>query len=784
MQHPCYRTYFGLFATFVCLALGPAQGVSAQMPALNIEITAEHPAFIFWYPPCSGEEAAFAAGVRAAYEVLPEDLRPYALMGLDAGAAGADSRHARYQAMLGPLQAAEIPVVVRIADADWANHHKVEDLDALLAGYTVVRGVEITGLPFNIYADGGPGTGPVEAMAAWIAEVIDVAARYGRFVHMPLAEVAWPRIMSNVSCAPLCAKLRERADYVVPSCLHRGHHNIARMSALLGLWLEEAVTAWGVAPDSRWYTDAWFVKPGVSGQPDDATGVPSTLYRAMLLNGAMCGATVYAFPNSADLWFGDASRHWEASILPTLRQLVASGLVARRDFVERRVRVAYQLAPAANALDFHLNLRDIDGVADAGLLVRGAYGLPEPGQNPELILDHGGFFWIPVLSAHAEARALGKFQAVVQPGQMQAPRDWRALLEQHYGVPAQSEAFVASVGRGIFVMNTRENTPGPQRFRIEEAPAPVRGIVARREAESVELTWPFREGDVSYQVYRRIVPQVEWTRIADGVEGRRYLDENVNPDQTVAYSVTALTGEAEPFEGTVAYGEYLALSMVQSRIAEQVQLSPLLSYAESMVMAPDAAGMEEEALLEPVAPDQAAPEETAVVPEPEETDAAEAIEERIALWGEAFAAADLDGVLDVYDTEYEDPQGWRFQYVRRAYQWFFERYAAHHFHHQVRQWDFGVLAQRGEVNVLLYCRLTGYAITGAAGRVADLPVSIPRTRTAEVWVTWAVREGVWRIIRTNPGVPNFRDLLSYSAGPYAGFTPGPDVYAPAPPSLP
>jgi hypothetical protein len=97
-------------------------------------------------------------------------------------------------------------------------------------------------------------------------------------------------------------------------------------------------------------------------------------------------------------------------------------------------------------------------------------------------------------------------------------------------------------------------------------------------------------------------------------------------------------------------------------------------------------------------------------------------------------------------------------------------------HRQIRRWDFSAYETSQQVNLLMYCLITGIALTDPSGRMADQPVAIPRTDTAEVWLTWTGREGVWRLVQTNPAVPNFRDLLSYSAGPYDNFPTGPDVY--------
>ena len=150
--------------------------------------------------------------------------------------------------------------------------------------------------------------------------------------------------------------------------------------------------------------------------------------------------------------------------------------------------------------------------------------------------------------------------------------------------------------------------------------------------------------------------------------------------------------------------------------------------------------------------------------------------EQIGLWEEAIHDRNLNGIMAAYETSYEDPQGWDFAYVKRATQAMLERWRAIKLHRQIRRWDFSNFDSTGQVNVLLYCKLSAVLLTDSLGLRADIPVSIPRAPEAEVWVTWSNAEGVWRIVRTNPAFPNFREILSYDAGPYDNFPLGPDEF--------
>ena len=757
-------------ATALCLASASAAPVGpaarADYPPLCVEITAEHPLLIFRDPGRESPGAEdYAQHVVRAWEELPEDLKPFAAMQVEVRGVDVASRHQRFRALLTRLQEYNVPTVIRLADADLAGVYPLDRAEELVREFTCIKGLEAVALPFEEYYEFGS-TDPLGAppVVRWLAEAIDLAARYGRFAAIELDQIRWPRVMSNVWCGPLYEKMRACRGYVVPIASCRGAHTVPQTAALLGLWLEGAVDQWGVAPHSAWYSDARFIEPGLFGTSDSPSPMPSPLYRAMILNGAMAGAAVYSFGADADLWFGLARHHWDAAIYPTLSKIIERGLISRQDFVRRRTKVAYHLAPSRTAEDFHLNLRDIDGVLDKGFLIRGAYGMERPGQIPELILNTGRRFWVPILSAYAPQEALGGFDAVVEPGMQTSAEAWTELLNSHYRPDGEGAAFIARVGRGTFIMNTCENRYETQSFRVPRLPAPVRQVEARRRETGVVLSWPFREGNLSYKVYKRVFPETDFTLLAHSIPDLQYLDQTAGTNETISYGVTALTDDQEPYEGAVGYGEYLALSNVESRIAEEVIVSPMLGVAQSRPIE---------------ATPRSAPHGYPDWPSYTGVDdlhlpVAEAIVKRIESWDRAFSQEDLDGVLDLYVSDYQDPQGWGFQYVRRAYQWFFERNNACVMHRQIRRWDFSAYVTGRQVALLLYCRFAGYAVTDASGRFADVPAHFPRTGNGEVWIHFVEQDGTWRIARTNPAVPNFKDILSFSASPYDPLSPGPD----------
>lgn len=753
-------------AVAVCLAAGTA-GAQAYPPRA-IEIGPDHPLFIFHTSGLStADPAAFALDVVRVWNALPDALRPFSTMRIEMYGPTMADRHLRLRAALERLQEANIPVIVQISDEEPRRAYPVEFAEELVRDFVCIKGLMAAGLTFDEYPQFGPDPAAYPpAHVQWLIGLTDVAARYGRFLAIQLDGLHWPRLMSNASCRRLYEKFRQCSPYVIPIAHARGGHDIPRMTSAMGLWLEDTVEHWGFGATSAWYSDANLLEPGLFGRGPAPSPMPSQLYRAMILNGAMTGATVYSFEAGTDLWFGAMRGHWDTAIRPALSEIVERNLIARREFVQEKARVAYQLRVCHTPEDFHLNLRDIDGELNAGLMLRGAYGMERPGQIPELIPNSGRHYWVPILSPYAPQPVLERFARVVQPGVLNSPQEWIDLLDRDHRPDGIGTAFISRIGLGIFVMNNREAYTELQSFRIPNVPAPVRGIEARRRDDGVLVTWPLREGDVGWKVYRRTPPDGRFALVANDLDTREWLDRDSPPEAVVAYAVTALTTEDEPYEGTVNFGDYLALSTVESRIEEEAVISPLLLQGRARPVEQPPPAFPERIQWWP---------SFAGVPEAQ-LGAAQGIVERIEAFDRAFSERDLDGLMELYSPEYEDPEGWRRDYVRRAFQWFFERHAACRMDRQIRSWDFSRFDGYRTVAVLVYCNFAGTAVSDPTGRFADRIAQFPRNDTGEVLFTFADEGGLWRIVRTEPALPNFKDILSFSAGPYDSFEAGPDRF--------
>lgn len=741
-------------ALFALLAL-PAP---AQLPALTTDIGAEHPLFLFEVSRKEDAPETYAQRVHGAWERLDAELRPYAALYLLSPSLPGRRPFEADAPLLAALQERGVPAVLA-AGGDRGPRMDIAQLDALLNDYTVIRGIALAPR-FDRY-DPPDTTGSRTADFSWLADMALQGARYGRFTVMLLEALDAPRFMANPAARPLYDRLRECAPYVIGVMRQRDAHTLPQQSALMGLWLEAGIGHWGVAPSADWYANAGFTAPGVAGGRADAV-MPAAFYRAMVLLGVMGGATCYLFEEAATPWSEARPELWPQVLRPAVLEILQRGLIPNKALVQKHVLAAAQLAPAATPPEFHANLRAIDVVLDEGLLLRAAYGINAAGLTAELIPDSGACHWVPLLSPWAAPELLQGLPEVM-PAATALDRDWAGLVERRRAPVGEGSALMLRSGRGIYVFHCRENDPRPQDYQVP-LPAPVRGIEARREGGAVLLSWPFREGDVSYTVLRRTAAETELLPLARGITEYRYTDSNPPPDATLYYGVAALTSETEPASGSAGFGDFLVFSAVESRVAEVVELPPLLAAATGQpIPAPSVPNP---------APFHALPESA--------TDAqramAAAIEARLENLAEAMRRRDPAAAAALYAPNYADPQGWGLQYVQRAFKAFIELVRAPRLVWQTRAWDFTQYELEHNIRQTLDLDCIGHAVSDAAGLWADPAYRLDEPPRADITITWTDADGAWRILRTDPAFPNMRALLAGLASPYAPMKLGPDSF--------
>jgi len=747
------------FAPVLFLFLGSA--FAQEYPAPTTPLSPEQPLFLFRLAPTSTWIGSEGTLIAQRFENLPQTIRPFAAIVLSTG----QTISADFENILETLESANVPAFVEIANETHSFFVAPSNLDRLFKKHPGVAGVLASNVRFDRY-EKTPGLNAFSTPAniQWTIAAIESTAKFGRRFILELDGLNTARLMANVECQPLLAKIRAASNHVTPVARLTDAQAIPQIMSTMGLWLEESVDSWGITATDNWFEQAPYIAPGVFGVHHDAP-MPPPFYRAMILSGVMAGATVYIVEPESALWFAEDPTPWRGTIRPTLEDATRSGIIPRREFVQRKAQVALQLVSADSSAQFHLNLRDLDAELDEGILLHGAYGLERPGLVHELIPNSGRHYWVPVLTPSAPDEVINRFARVVRAGSMMTAEDWTDLLDRVYQPDGAGTAFISRIGRGVFVMHTRENRYEQQTFRLPRLPAPVYGVKGERADGGILLSWPFREDDFAYRVYIQSTESTTFDLIAEVSDKRSWFDETGSPDETTVYAVTAFTDEGAPYEGTVNYGDYHVFSTVESRIVEAITFEP---ERDNATVSRIGDWTDDRPLAQEWWPGgDAVPSEHQSV--------ANEITRRLVDWSRAFAEKDLGNAMDLYATDYVDPQGWRHQYARRAYQWFFERYDQCRLHTQVRSWDFTKI-DAGEVSLRIFAHGTGVAITDSADTKADVQVRFPRTEHQETELVFRNNEGAWRIVRTDPALPNMRELLSFSLAPGNGYAPGPDVF--------
>ena len=653
-----------------------------------VENTQAHPLFVYQAPiPAQNTPEAYGQSVQLAWSSLSEFFQAHGAMSIPQPSLAQADRQAWNTALFEQLKAANIPLIPTIADGATQRYATVESVETWLKTYPSIQALHVKRPQLNSVTVHGELASPKkDPQTAWLIAIIKTATRHQRKLIIELDGLNPHILMSHPQYKVLYDTIAKNSDSITVLYRQGGAQTIPGHSALMGLWLEGAIQQWGLSFDADMYAQAGFREPGLFGSDAQPAITPAALYRALILNGAMTGATTYWFNNADELWAGTTPRFWTQVISPTLLNITRDGYIAGKDLVKRNALVAYRLKPASTWAEFTPILDDIDGIFHEGRLIHAAYGMERPGQVPEWIPNNGAYYWIPMLSAHASEDVIFSFKEVLMPGVMPSVQAWRELLNSYYTPDGEGTAFIKKVGRAFFVMHTRENAYESQRYSLNTLPAPLHDISATREGSKITVNWPFREGDVSYSIYRLRSPNLDdirakdFEKIASEIDARFYVDETIPPGETVLYSVTALTNERGTLKGTLNYGDYLVISSVTSRIDGFAYLEPYTMRSRPVNGIPaQVSGLPDSQ------PNWIAPPED----QTELVAASEAIAQTLDDFSAAVQTENAQALLALIHEDYSDSAGTTKALLATLFEALFTHYQMGPMGHQIQAWDTG-----------------------------------------------------------------------------------------------
>lgn len=688
--------------------------------------------------------------VRVWREAIPDELRPLCHMQMEVRVRDHRARLDRFRRLFDEMQAAGTPANFQFADPHDQFVFEPECVETLLLEYPCIQSMTITEINFEHYRSFNVPRYAVSPEARYAMDIIDLAVKHGKYLSVSLQGVKWMHVAADVLNRPLFNKIVRHGGYVLPVNEHIGPQHLPRQTSVWGLWMAGLTRHWGVEPQSWWFENGRMISPGLFGQfqADNTRNMPAAMYRAMILQGALLGATVYQFEPFWDLFDYDNAACWREVIAPTLLEVVRDGLISSREQCLEKTPVAYQYKEARDINEFHENLRDVDWIHDEGLLARAAYGLWDKFMEHELIPNKSRYFFLPLLPPATPPEALARFAQVIQPGECASEAEYGALLDRHHPPQDTGTAWVAGINGHTYVMQSHENLYERQTYRVS-LPRRVRGITGALTGGGLRLEWPPVEAAAAYHVMR--VEGETLGLLGKSAETSIYLPR---PEGESVFTVLAETSARETVTGTVNYLDYLVFSETVSLPAERVCV--------------DANGA---VRTEPwPEPEDTRPASQVVYPtfEGAEEHLGEAAElaERIDAFKQTYEAADWRGMLAFYAEDYGDSNGYHREYAGRAWKWWFFRNNTFCFLRQIRWWDFSRFAEDGTVRVRLFalCRTLRRDDT-PFGSQYDGTLRIPRTADEEVTFTWR-RDGAgaWVITHTDPALPNFEEMLWNSRG--------------------
>jgi hypothetical protein len=284
-----------------------------------------------------------------------------------------------------------------------------------------------------------------------------------------------------------------------------------------------------------------------------------------------------------------------------------------------------------------------------------------------------------------------------------------------------------------------------------ELPAWVTGLGARKENDGLRLTWTKDAAASSYRVWQRIPGAKvypEWKPVTERIEQNSIL---LPRTENGTFGVTAVTTAKRRWEATVNYSEYLLFTTEESPIMEQAVVTKEGSSTQKIIWTDESLPANQDVwrIFDGVTPAN-------------QRDA-EAVLENFSGLIKAYEAKDLDHLMSFYATDYRDSNGYSTEYVRRAWLWWYQRTVIPYVVTQVRRWDTSRAAE-GVISFTAWNRFRATIVWdepfGYHGRIR-----IPRHDGDRVTWTWKRNDqGQWKLIRTEPALPNFGEMLWNSRG--------------------
>ena len=425
-----------------------------SMAPLKTEISPEHPYFtIFDY-----SEHRYGAP----YELLPEDLKPYAAISAGGSYRVRTARLAEsflendrkgypwHMGSCGPKEVSKGKYVVTplsVIEYVMQNAANLKSVGALEI-YMGVRKTDDWHIPY-------------------INRLIKLCGKYGLpflYTDGNRNDIDFPAVIRRED---YMKTIREYSDYVVFS-YKQNHANASYTcyGAILGAWKEGAVKRVGLQAENWYWNDAGFcddVGKYHGYLQGNEQQIPATFTAQMLLAGVSYGATYYSLEGEGWLIEDRDNGDYEFSpqgiaFLSMFRTVVRNRLIPSREKVMEQIRAVV----AAEGLS-----EDWGDAWTGGVFRKVFQNLYDIRHTKELFPKQMRYFYLPFMTDREEA-----FSDLVRidAAEVKEPDDVNRILDPLYPKWFEGDAYVTHSDHVYIIMNSNENTDLSQTFSVDIVP--------------------------------------------------------------------------------------------------------------------------------------------------------------------------------------------------------------------------------------------------------------------------------------------------------------------------
>ncbi len=544
----------------IAARIGPSPSLAGNKPPLRRMISPANPLIVL-------------EGGTAAWDLLPEEFRPYCAMQFQGGT-GVGSKGSPPSLFLDleRARARGIPVILSVqGDEADSPPTRIEGVQKAFEEFPNLIGCRCCELSC------GPGLSPSEQ--SHLLGFIELCGHYRALITWQDMGYPYQRehIFMKAGRDPeIFNTLRRNGDSVILTDKMNGWGKYFETASLvMGMWASEIVAHWGFNVEDWWWFEQGYGKRflpskgrrgyarqhgkgfAVTKGWDFASAIscPDIFYAQNLLWAIAGGATVYSFemPTHAFACPDRAGTYrltpaWKNAIYPLLKTVLDNRLIPDRAQALAKMQVAYQDSGRPGT--------ELDTPGEE--LYRPLYGTSEPDKeilsrdlSAALIPRSGRYYFLPVIPKLAPAKARARFPHVIRPHQFANPEQERAYFDKLYPAESSGAALAIHINRAWFVTNWHENQDIAQdfRFRVSIAGRPVK-LSGRLRPHSMILIRQ-RPRSVSLLVNNYLVKTHIWDEpLPKDFDAQAYLQNYVtNPDDQERRFTTlqfAVLGEGTP----------------------------------------------------------------------------------------------------------------------------------------------------------------------------------------------------------------------------------------------